>query len=256
MGEAGRVRSTTRQLRRMCLCAIAFAVLASGCASSSDSEPLVVLAASSLTDVLPEIAESFTISTGVPVELSFAGSSTLREQILDGAPASVFISANPAIMAELAQVGLIRPGIEPIATNAIVLAVPEGNPGEITDLTSLAQEQAVVGLCAVDVPCGQLSQEVLRLAEVDAAVDTFEPSVRSLLGKVEVGEIDAALVYETDVLSSDAVVAIGEPFLDAGTTTYVAASLLGSGQSSERFIEFLRRDEALFEFRDDGFGAP
>ena len=256
IGEAGRVRSTITQRCRLWLWTLLFAVVASGCASSSGSEPVVVLAASSLTDVLPEIAESFTISSGIPVELSFAGSSTLREQILDGAPASVFISANPAIMAELATLGLIRPDIESVATNAIVLAVPEGNPGQITGLTSLAQEQAVVGLCAVDVPCGQLSQDVLDLAGVEAAVDTFEPSVRSLLGKVEVGEIDAGLVYETDVLSSDSVEAIGEPFLDAGATTYVAATLLGSGSSSERFLEFLGSDEALFEFREDGFGTP
>jgi len=234
---------------------IALVVSACG-ASSSDSEPIVVLAASSLTDVLPRIAETYTISTGTPVELSFAGSSTLREQILDGSPGEVFISANPAIMAELAQVGLLRQSITPIATNQIVLAVPEGNSAGIVDLASLANDDVIVGLCAVDVPCGQLGQAVLDAGGVAASVDTFEPSVRALLGKVELGEVDAALVYDTDVAGSELVESIGEPFTGAGETTYVAASLLGSGDAAARFVEFLTEDFAQGDFRDAGFGAP
>lgn len=245
------------QRRWLWLLTMAFAIVASACGgSSADDEPIVILAASSLTDVLPTIADEFTVSTRIPVDVSFAGSSTLREQILEGAPADIFISANPAIMAELAQVGLIDREIVSIATNTIVIAAPADNPGAITGLDSLADPDAVVGLCAPDVPCGLLGQAVLDAAGVEASVDTFEPSVRALLAKVELGEVDAGLVYDTDVRASTEVVAIGEPFSDAGETTYVAASLVGSGESGERFIEFLGGDIASTILDDAGFGTP
>lgn len=251
------VRATTVQRRWLWLWAIGFAIVASACGGASDSEePLVILAASSLTDVLPAIADDFTVSTRIPVDVSFAGSSTLREQILEGAPADIFISANPAIMAELAQVGLINQQIVSVATNTIVIAVPADNPGAVTSLDSLADPNAVVGLCASDVPCGLLGQSVLDAAGVEASVDTFEPSVRALLGKLELGEVDAGLVYDTDVLASDEVVAVGEPFGEAGETTYVAARLLGSGERAQRFIDFLGDDLARSVLADAGFGTP
>jgi len=256
IGEAGAVRATIVQRRWLCLWAIVLAAVASSCGSGSDDEVLVVLAASSLTDVLQPIADDYTISTGVPVELSFAGSSTLREQILEGAPADVFISANVSIMAEIAQIGLIRESIEPVATNAIVLAVPDGNPGGIVDLSSLEDGDAIVGLCSAEVPCGQLGQAVLEAEGVAASVDTFEPSVRALLAKIEIGEVDAGLVYDTDVRSSDNAVAIGPPFSQVGETTYVAASLLGSGSNASRFVDFLGGDLARSSFADAGFGMP
>ncbi len=250
------MRATTVQRLRLCLSAFFLAIVLGGCGASSDSDTLVVFAASSLTDVLPPIAESYTLSTGTEVELNFAGSSALREQILDGAPAGVFVSANPSIMAELATLGLIRPGIEPVATNAIVLAVPGDNPAQIVNLESFAEDDPIIGLCAEEVPCGQLGAAVLAAAGVEPAVDTFEPSARALVGKVELGEVDGALVYDTDVIASSDLVAIGEPFTEAGTTTYVAASLVGSGGGSDRFIDFLSSDLAQSALRDAGFGAP
>lgn len=250
------MRGRTLQHRWLCLWAIFLAVVLAGCASTSDSDTLVVFAASSLTDVLPPIAESYTLSTGTEVELSFAGSSALREQILDGSPAGVFVSANPSIMAELATLGLIRAPIRPVATNAIVLAVPIDNPAQIADLESLAQDEPIVGLCAREVPCGQLSTDVLTAAGVEAAVDTFEPSVRALVGKVELGEVDAALVYDTDVIASGDLLALGAPFLEAGSTTYVAASVIGSTSDAERFVDFLTGALAQSALQDAGFGSP
>lgn len=244
------------QRGRLCLWTILLALIASGCGASAEGRPLVVFAASSLTDVLPPIAESYELSTGVPVELSFAGSSTLREQILEGAPADVFISANPAIMVELVQVGVVQRSIEPIATASVVLAVPAGNPGGVTGLESLVQPGTVVGLCAEEVPCGSLSQNVLDNADIAADVDTFEPNVRSLLGKIELGEVDAGLVYSTDLVGNDLAEVVGEPFTEAGTTTFVAAGLLGSGSDADRFVDFLTGGLAQEALVDAGFEAP
>ena len=231
------------------------ALLLAAC-GSGDDEPIVVLAASSLTDVLPPIAEAYEASTGRSVELSFAGSSTLREQILEGAPASVFVSANPAIMAELTQVGLIVDTVVPVATNAIVIAVPTGNPASVSGLESFGDPSAVLGLCASEVPCGQLGEAVLASAGVTPQIDTFEPSVRSLLGKIELGEVDAGLVYETDVAASDSVELIGMPFTEDGQTIYVAARLRGSTDSAQDFVNFLDEPTAQSMLLDAGFGFP
>lgn len=244
------------QRGRLCLLTIVFALVASACGASAEGRPLVVLAASSLTDVLPPIAESYELSTGVPVELSFAGSSTLREQILEGAPADVFIAANPEILVELVQVGIVQRSIEPIATTSIVLAVPTGNPAGITGLESLEVAATVVGLCAAEVPCGQVGADVLVDAGIDADVDTFEPNVRALLGKLELGEVDAGLVYATDAVDNDLVETVGAPFVGTGTTTFVAAGLLGSGSDADRFVDFLTGGLAQEALLDAGFEAP
>ena len=234
---------------------VALALVLSAC-GSGDDDTVVVLAASSLTDVLPAIGEAFEESTGTTVEFSFAGSSTLREQILEGAPAGVFISANPTIMAELTQVGLITDAVIPVARNTIVIAVPTGNPAGVTGLDSLADASSVVGLCAADVPCGQLAQAVLGDQGVSPEVDTFEPSVRSLLSKIELGEVDAGLVYETDVAASESVETVGVPFDGVGDTIYVAAPLAGAGDAAPGFVEFLVTQTAQELLFNAGFAAP
>lgn len=234
--------------------ALTLAAIAAACGGGGSGEPLVVLAASSLTDVLPTVIDAYEEESGTTVTASFAGSSTLREQILDGVEADVFVSANPAIMAELAQVGLLRDAVVPVASNAIVVAVPLGNPADVGGIEAFGDDALVIGLCATEVPCGELGAAVLDDAAINPAVDTFEPSVRSLLGKVELGEVDAALVYDTDVISSELVDSIGEPFREVGQTTYVAASLLGGGTQAEDFVDFLTGDVASLTFDQAGFG--
>ena len=232
------------------------AALLSACGSSASDEPLTVFAASSLTDVLPAIAEDFTASGGPEIELSFAGSSALREQLLDGAPADVFISASPSIVAELAQVGLIDGALSSIARNQLQIAVPTGNPAGVEDISALADNDLFVGLCAREVPCGALGEQVLESADVVADVDTFEPNARSLLAKVELGEVDVALVYSTDVSSSESVEGIELPEGQSAETIYVGVVLTGSESTAADFVSFLATEEALERFSEDGFGRP
>jgi len=235
---------------------IGVAFLIAACGSDTPNEPLTVFAASSLTDVLPGIAEDFTAAGGPEIELSFAGSSALREQVLDGAPADVFISASPSVVAELAQVGLIDGALTSVARNRLQIAVPTGNPAGVNDISALANGDLFVGLCAREVPCGGLAESLLETSDVEAAVDTFEPNARSLLAKVELGEVDVALVYSTDVASSEEVEGIDLPEGQTAETIYVGVVLSGAQGSALDFVAHLATDSALERLVEDGFGRP
>lgn len=212
--------------------------------TSDDPETLDVFAASSLTDAFGDIEAAFEAEHDVDVVLNLAASSALREQILAGAPADVFASANQSNMDRVTDDSQV------FATNRLQIVVPETNPGNVEGIDDLARDELLVGLCAVEVPCGELAIEALDLAGVTASVDTEEPDVRSLLAKVAAGELDVGIVYRTDVLSAgDAVRGID---LDVAAT-YPIASLHADGDA---FVEFVRSEEGQAILAEHGFGPP
>lgn len=164
---------------------------------------VLVSAAASLTDAFEDLEAAFEAAhPRVDVILNLGGSSALREQILGGAPADVFASADVANMQQVAAAGLLAGEPVVFAANAMRIAVPRGNPGNVRSLDDLADEDLLVGLCAETVPCGRLARELLAAAGVDAAIDTAEPDVRSLMTKVAAGELDAGIVYVTDLAAA------------------------------------------------------
>jgi molybdate transport system substrate-binding protein len=86
----------------------------------------------------------------------------------------------------------------------MAIVVPTGNPGAVSGLADFANPDLLIGLCSDRVPCGDLAREVLGKAGVVPALDTSEPDVRALLGKVAAGELDAGIVYATDVAAAGA----------------------------------------------------
>jgi molybdate transport system substrate-binding protein len=161
---------------------------------------LVVFAAASLTEAFTEIGEDFEAANpGVTVSFSFAGSSTLAQQINQGAPADLFAAANPQTMATVADAGNGDGEPATFARNQLVIAVPAGNPAGITGLADLARPDLAVALCAEQVPCGTAARTALDAAGVAVTPVTLERDVRAALSKVTLGEVDAALVYRTDV---------------------------------------------------------
>jgi len=173
--------------------------VATACADTS-RDRVVVLAASSLSDAFQEMELAFeAVNPTIDVQLNLAGSSSLREQIFDGAPADVFASASELTMQQVvAKVGVAREA-QPFATNALTIVTPAENPAEITEIRDLARDDILVGLCAAEVPCGMFARDALAQAGVQASIDTDEPNVRSLLGKIIAGELDAGIVYTSDV---------------------------------------------------------
>lgn len=163
---------------------------------------VTVFAAASLADAFGDVAEAVEdLHPRVDVELNLAGSPTLARQVLDGAPADVLATADVATMDRLVAAGAAdRP--RAFARNSLEIVVPAGNPAGVDGLADLADPDLLVGLCAAEVPCGDIARRVLARAGVTPAPDTQEPDVRSLLTKVAAGELDVGLVYRTDVRSA------------------------------------------------------
>ena len=173
-----------------------------GCGGNASREVLVS-AAASLTDAFAEVESAFEdANPGVDVVLNLGSSSSLREQILEGAPADVFASANTSNMDQVVTGGEAAGEPTTFALNLLQIAVPAGNPAGITGLQDFAKEELLIGLCAEEVPCGDFGRQALANAGVIAAIDTNEPDVRALLTKIEAGELDAGITYVTDVLSA------------------------------------------------------
>jgi len=242
-------------------CAVTLALV--GCAGrvgGEGGERVIVFAAASLTDVFGDIQVAFQAAhPDVDVELNLAGSGALREQILEGAPADVFASANRATMDEVMLAGETAGPAAVFARNELAIAVPAGNPAGVTGLAALGRPELLIGLCAAGVPCGDLARTVLAEAGVTAVADTDEPDVRALLTKIEAGELDAALVYTTDVIAAGE--AVDGVALAAGanvTADYLIAPLAGAANpvGAARFIAYVRSAEGRRILTDNGFLLP
>ncbi len=218
-----------------------------------------VFAAASLTEAMTDLERAFEAAEPtVDIELNLAGSATLRAQILEGAPADVVATANRPVIDDLAAADLLAGPPRPFASNRLVIALAPDNPGDITGLADLAEAEVFLGLCAAGVPCGDLADAVLTAAGIEVEADSRETDVRTLLTKIEAGELDAGLVYATDVAASAAVTGID---LDAGlpaTTTYPVAVVAGTGvgEAAGRFTDFLTGPTGREVLAGHGFGAP
>jgi len=220
---------------------------------------LLVSAAASLTDAFAEIESVFeTAHPGVDVVLNFGSSSSLREQILEGAPADVFASANTSNMDQVVEAGEADdPHI--FATNLLQIAVPAGNEAGVSGLADFANEDLLIGLCAEDVPCGDFGRQALENAGVNPAIDSNEPDVRALLTKIEAGELDAGIVYVTDIASAAGTVeGIEIPAEHNVSAEYPIAVLLNAPNphAADAFVTMVLSDEGQEILREFGFAAP
>lgn len=222
--------------------------------------PVLVFAAASLTDAFGEAKTAFEAANPkADVQLNFAGSSALREQILEGAPADVFASANESSMTDVVDAGDTAGDPDAFVTNRLQIAVPAGNPGDVAGMSDFAKEDLLIGLCAEEVPCGDFGREALANAGVEPSIDTNEPNVRSLLTKVGADELDAGIVYITDVAAAgDRVEGIDIPDADNVTAAYPIAELSDAPnpEGASAFIDFVQSQDGQAILADYGFGAP
>ena len=227
--------------------------------TSSLQSELLVSAAASLTDAFGEIETVFEdANPGVDVVLNLGPSSGLREQILEGAPADVFASANVSSMDQVVEAGEAADS-EIFISNLLQIAVPAGNPGDVAGLGDFDREELLIGLCAEDVPCGDFAREALANAGVTASIDSNEPDVRALLTKVEVGELDAAILYVSDVISAgDLVQGVDIPEDQNVIADYPIASLTNASnpEAAAAFVEFVLSDEGQAILIEYGFTSP
>jgi molybdate transport system substrate-binding protein len=178
------------------LLGLVLAALPPGASSAQPvaSRDLSVLAAASLTQVLPIIDK-------LP-RYSFGGSDQLAFQIQQGAPADVYAAASPKYPDLLYRQGLVQKPV-PFATNTLVLIVPKSNPADIHSVFDLSKPGVRLVIGDAGVPVGSYTRTVLNNLGIAAAVlknvASEETDVKGVVGKVVLGEADAGFVYATDV---------------------------------------------------------
>lgn len=215
---------------------------------------VVVFAAASLRDTFTELGERFEQQhPGVTVTFSFGASSTLAQQLVSGAPADVFAAASAATVESAAEVT----GVPTLfAQNSLEIVVPAGNPAGITGLADLADPEHTIALCAEEVPCGAAAVKAFEAAGLTPAPDTWERDVTATLTKVVLGEVDAALVYRTEVISAgDAVEGIGLDGTTAVRTDYPITLLADAPNvdAARAFIELVLSAEGRAALTAAGF---
>ncbi|GAA1061683.1 molybdate ABC transporter substrate-binding protein [Agromyces bracchium] len=228
-------------------------------ADSLESGTVTVFAAASLTEAFEELAGRFEARhPEVDVVLNLGGSAALAEQVVAGAPADVFAAAAEAPMATVVDAGLAD-ATTVFATNTLELVVPAGNPAGISGLDDLARPELRIALCDPTVPCGAAAATLLDEAGIEAAPDTLESDVKAVLTKVSLDEVDAGLVYRTDVRSAgDAVEGIEVPAAASVVNRYPIAALADAPHphAAAAFAAFVTGAEGRQVLDGHGFGAP
>jgi molybdate transport system substrate-binding protein len=188
--------------RRAGVFVVGLMVLAASCGSDEDgSTKITVLAATSLTGAFDEIERAFEAANpGVDVTMSFGGSSTLANQIANGAPADVFASADEKNMIAIAD--LLAGDYSFFTANSLAIMVAPGNPKNIRTLADLSRSDVVVITAQPDVPIRSYTDAVLERAGVVANFRSFEANVGGIVTKITSGAADAGIVYRTDVIAA------------------------------------------------------
>ena len=236
---------------------------AGGTASASSpgaiSGDLTVLAAASLTESFTTLGKQFEAANpGVKVTFSFAASSALASQVTSGAPADVFASASTTTMDAVVAAGAAADP-KPFAQNIMEIAVPAANPGRVTGVGDLGRAAVKTALCQPQVPCGSTAQRVFANAKITVTPVTLEPDVRSVLSKVQLGEVDAGVVYVTDVLAAgDKVTGIEIPAAVNASTTYPIAALTRSpnAATAAAFVDYVLSPAGASVLTAAGFQQP
>lgn len=232
---------------------------APGTAEPDVSGEVTVFAAASLKTGFDELATQFEQRhPSVMISpISYDGSSTLATQLIEGAPADVFASADETNMQRVVAAGVAGTP-EVFATNRLTLVVRAGNPGSVTGLADLADPDRTVVLCAAAVPCGTASATLLGDAGITASVDSYEQNVTAVLTKVASGEADAGLVYVTDAALTGDVETVEVPGAERVVNRYPIAVLADtqSPDAAAEFVAYVLSDEGQAVLRRLGFGAP
>lgn len=237
--------------------AVALLILAA-CARPDSEATLTVFAASSLTAAFQDIAAEFEEAhADVKVVLNLAGSQTLATQILEGAAADVFASADTYQMDRAVTAKEPISGPVTFATNQLVIAVERGNPVGIETLADLEDGNPTVVLGAEDVPVGRYTSRLLAGAGVEVEAASHETSVGLVLAKVALGEADAGIVYRSDLVGADAVEGVPIPDEVNVTARYpIAAWERDTGRPglAADFVEFVLSEEGRTALRRAGLG--
>jgi len=236
----------SRQLKKYAFCVasvVSVIVSANACAGE-----LVVSAAASLTNAFKAVGDAFEQQhPGTKVVLNFGASDVLMQQIVKGAPADVFASADQKAMDKAAEEKVIVPSTRrDFAANSLVLIVPADShfaPASLNELTTASVKRVAFGDPA-SVPVGRYTQGALQAAGVWDAVNAkavLASNVRQSLDYVARGEVDAGFVFGTDAAVMPDKVKVAMTLPTQTPVTYPIARVEGSRQAADAqaFIDFV-----------------
>lgn len=237
-------------------------------ASSGGKAALRVMAAASLTEPLNEIAHEYEIQNpDVQLELNFANTQALVSQIEQGVGADVFLSANKKYMDEMQHKGYVG-DYAMFVTNKLVAAVYR--EADISSLEDLAKPGIKLAVTDETAPIGEYTMEMLGKIEASgkfsagykgkflANVRSREMDVKALVSKIQLGEVDAGIVYGTDVASGSQSIKTVEIPPEYNCVAQVPVAVLnGSGQQeeAEAFVAYLLSDAGITIMEKYGFNA-
>ena len=231
------------------LAILAATALLAGCAGGDGTEgDLVVFAASSLSEVAPELDPDSTLVLG--------GSNDLAAQIRDGAEADVFLSASAKPLADLRADDLVEAPVA-FASNRLVIIVPRANRAKVEHIVDLTRKGVKLVLGAEGVPVGDYARESLELAGLGAALDnvvSLEDDVKGVVAKAALDEADAGIVYATDArVAGDDVLSFEISDHFQPHIPYYAAAIAPASDGAEEYIERLTGEEGQQALRRAGF---
>ena len=232
--------------------------------AQAESTTLLIAAAASLQNALEEIDPLFeSAHSEITANYNFAASGPLQQQIEQGAPVDVFISAATKQMDALQEKGLlVKETRRNILTNRLVLVVPSNSTLGLTSFQQLTDSR--VKKIAVgeprSVPAGQYAEELFKnLGTLEQLKPKFVygNSVRNVLGSVESGNADAGVVYRTDALISDKVKQVATAPDNLHSPIVYPIAVIGASRSvnaAKTYVQFLTTDVAKSVFTKYGFG--
>jgi len=257
-------------MRRFAVIAAGLTTIAvAGCSSSTTTTPsagsspstgtITVFAAASLTGAFTKLGQQFQAAhKGDTVKFSFGPSSGLEAQITSGAPADVFASASPGTMQDVVSAGDAS-NPQNFAKNIMEVAVPPSNPAKVTSVSDLAKKSVKVALCQPQVPCGEVAAEVFKNVGITVKPVTLQPDVKSVLTQVETNNVDAGMVYVTDVMAAGSKVkGVTIPASDNASTLYPIATISSSKHESiaQAFVNYVLSPAGQQVLTAAGFEKP
>ena len=229
----------------------------------ASERPITIFAAASLQNAITELAQNYTDETGIKVQVSVAGTSTLARQIQHGAPADIFISANKSWVDHLLNHNLLDPNfVSVIAENAMVLVSRTGADARVSVLEGHWNSNSLIATAMIgSVPAGIYAKEVLdyyglwdRLQNQVVQTD----NVRSALRLVELGQVDFGLVYFSDAVAPKDVQIVEQFPVHSHSSIEYHAALVGtkSSRNVQNLYDALVSDRFADILLTNGFVVP
>lgn len=223
------------------------AIVLVGCGTEG-RDRLVISAASSLTEVFTVAEREFEdIHPDIDIDLNVAGSGTLVNQVVEGAPVSIIVTADRIALDPIVDLVV---DTEDIATNRLVLIHRTDRLPDVDSLVDI-DDDAIVVACDIGAPCGRVTSRVLDDLDAALAIDSFESNVRAVRQRVVSGEADAGFVYRSDVPDEPDIGDIEFESEEASSTVVVAT--LGDSAQIRLFLDFVRTGGVDGALLDRGF---